>query len=92
VTELSLGSHLDVLQSYVAADVRERVGPTMGMLDRLPAWIKKANHRTEVLRAINRLRDQLHRPTARDRPAASYERSEERGPRPVRDFYFRAPY
>src|SRR5438874_5956664 len=51
--------HLDTLRSYVAADLRERTGPTMGMLDRLPAWIKKANHRTEVLRAIDRLHDQL---------------------------------
>jgi hypothetical protein len=85
-------SHLNVLHTYVAADVRERTGPTVGMLARLPAWIKKANHRAEVLRAIDRLRDQLCRPTARDRPAASYERPETRGPRPVRDLYFRAPY
>jgi hypothetical protein len=84
--------HLDTLQSYIAADLRERTGPTMGMLDRLPAWIKKANHRTEVLRAINRLRDQLHRSSPEQRPAAAYERPEEPGPQPVRDFYFRAPY
>lgn len=86
------GSHLDVLHSYVAADVRERTGLTMGMLDRLPVWIKKANHRAEVLRAIDRLRDGLHRLAPADRPAASYERPEERGPRRVRDFYFRPSY
>jgi hypothetical protein len=84
--------HLDVLHTYVAADTRERTGPPMGMLDRLPAWIKKANHRAEVLRAIDHLRDQLHRPRARDRPAESYERPEVRSPRPVRDLYFRTPY
>ncbi|WP_198414170.1 hypothetical protein [Micromonospora phaseoli] len=75
-------SHLDVLQSYVAADVRERVGAASSMLGRLPAWIKKANHRTEVLRSIDRLRGQIRRPAADDRPAASYERPEERVPRP----------
>ena len=85
-------SHLNVLHSYVAADLRERTGPATGLLARLPAWIKKANHRAEVLRSIDRLRDQLDRPTARDRPAASYERPEDRGPRPVHDLYFRAPY
>jgi hypothetical protein len=85
-------SHLDALRAYVAADLRQRTGPTMGMLDRLPAWIKKANHRAEVLQAIDRLGDQLHRLTARERPAASYEQPDAPGPRPVRDFYFRDPY
>lgn len=84
--------HLDTLHSYIAANLRERTGPTTGMLDRLPAWIKKANHRGEVLRAIDRLRDQLHRSTAQERSAVAYERPEHSGPRPVRDFYFRAPY
>ncbi|MDG4829945.1 hypothetical protein O7627_11605 [Solwaraspora sp. WMMD1047] len=85
-------SHLDVLQSYVAADVRERIGPASSMLGRLPAWIKKANHRSEVLRSIDRLRGQLRRPSADDRPATSYERPEDCGPRPSREFYFRPPY
>ncbi len=39
------GRHLDALQSYIGADVRERTGPTMGMLDRLPSWMKKASNR-----------------------------------------------
>lgn len=86
------GRHVGVLRSYVAADVRERTGPTMGMFDRLPAWIKKANHRTEVLKAIDRLRNQLDRPTPADRPPAAYERPDAPGPRPVRDLYFRPPY
>jgi hypothetical protein len=64
----------------------------MGMLDRLPAWIKKANNRTDVLRAIDHLRDQLNRPTPQQRPAVAYERPQAPGSRPVRDFYFRTPY
>lgn len=83
------GRHLDTLQAYVAADLRERTGPTMGMLGRLPAWIKKANNRADVLRGIDRLREQLRLP---ERSAAAYEGPEQPGPRPVRDFYARAPY
>lgn len=49
--------HLDTLERYVAAGLRERTAwPTMGMIDRLPAWIKAAGHREDVLRAIERLR------------------------------------
>ena len=84
--------HLDTLQFYIAADLRERTGPTMGMLDRLPAWIKKADHRSEVLQAIERLRDQLRRSAPGQRAAATFDGSEDSGPRPVRDFYFRPPY
>jgi hypothetical protein len=86
------GRHLDALQGYVAADLRERTGPIMGMLDRLPAWIKKAGHRTEVLRAIDRLRDLLDRSAPEQRSDAAYERPEAPGPRPVRVLYFRRPY
>jgi hypothetical protein len=55
--------HLDTLQSYVSADLRERTNsdPKRGMLYRLPAWIKKAGHRNYVLRAIDLLREQLNR-------------------------------
>jgi hypothetical protein len=53
--------HLDTLQSYVSAGLRERTDsdPSRGMLYRLPAWIKKAGHRSDVLRAIDLLREQL---------------------------------
>lgn len=53
--------HLDLLRRFVAADLRERDpwyehGRKMTYIGRLPAWIKSAKNRTEVLRAIDRLR------------------------------------
>ncbi|RAY16859.1 TFIIB-type zinc ribbon-containing protein [Actinomadura craniellae] len=54
--------HLDILENYVSARLRERgeyVGMTM--LARLPAWLKSAKHRTEILRTIGRLRASLPR-------------------------------
>jgi hypothetical protein len=74
------------------ADLRERTGPSMSMLDRLPAWMKKAGHRSDVLRAIDRLRDLLDRSAPKQRSATVHERPEARGPRPVRQLYFRRPY
>jgi uncharacterized C2H2 Zn-finger protein len=50
--------HLDLLHDYVAAQVRDRgdrLG-TMSLVERLPAWIKEAKHRDEVLKTIGRLR------------------------------------
>ena len=43
--------------------MRERTNtdPKRGMLYRLPAWIKKASHRNDVLRAIDLLSEQLNR-------------------------------
>jgi hypothetical protein len=56
--------HLDLLESYVAARLRERrASPgSMSMVARLPAWLKSAKNRDEVLRAIRRMR--LSLPTA----------------------------
>ena len=53
--------HLDVIRRFVAADLRERApwydtGRKMTLVARLPAWIKSAKNRGEVLRAIDRLR------------------------------------
>ncbi|WP_425247344.1 hypothetical protein [Streptomyces sp. NEAU-NA10] len=53
--------HLDLLRRFVAASLRERApwyehGRKMTYVARLPAWIKSAKNRTEVLRAIDRLR------------------------------------
>jgi hypothetical protein len=64
------GRQLDLLAEYVGADLRERVSRSPGegafrrfegveaftMLERLPAWIKSAGHRAEVLKAVARLR------------------------------------
>jgi hypothetical protein len=50
--------HLDLLEDFVAARLRER-GPvpgTMSMIERLPAWIKDGKHRDDVLKALQRLR------------------------------------
>jgi hypothetical protein len=53
-------THLDLLEEYVAAELRERgVRPGSSVLTRLPAWIKAAKHREEVLRTIRRLRATL---------------------------------
>jgi hypothetical protein len=53
--------HLNVLEEYVSAHLRERGHSVthMTMLERLPKWIKDAKHRDEVLRAIGRLRASL---------------------------------
>lgn len=64
--------HLDILAEYVGAGLRER-GPAehaMTMVARLPAWIKTAKHRAEVLKVLDRLRHSLDsaRPTS---PAGS---------------------
>lgn len=53
--------HLDLLASYVAARLREH-GPVLGsmsMVERLPAWLKSAKNRDEILRATRRMRSSL---------------------------------
>lgn len=56
-------AHLDVLEGYVGARLRER-GDVGGltMLARLPGWLKSAKNRGEILRVIDRLRATLPRP------------------------------
>jgi hypothetical protein len=52
--------HLDILERYVSARLRERgEHPAMTMLTRLPRWLKSAKHRSEILRVIGRLRASL---------------------------------
>jgi hypothetical protein len=50
--------HLNVLEAYVSAHLRDRGNKMtdMTMLESLPKWVKDAKHRDEVLRAISRLR------------------------------------
>jgi hypothetical protein len=51
-------AHLDFLEAFVSAQLRER-GPILGsmsLVERLPAWIKDAKNRDDVIRAIHRLR------------------------------------
>ncbi|GAA3048629.1 hypothetical protein GCM10010484_45690 [Actinokineospora globicatena] len=56
-------SHVDLIEDYVVAPIRERrISPSgMSVLARLPVWMKTAGHRDEVLRAIGRLRASLDR-------------------------------
>ncbi|MER7338599.1 hypothetical protein ABT403_12175 [Streptomyces sp. NPDC000075] len=59
--------HLDLLEAYVRAKLRERgelaPGAPMSLVERLPSWLKAARNRTEILRTIKRLRSTT--PTAR---------------------------
>jgi hypothetical protein len=50
--------HLDFLEYYIAADLRERgsMPGTLSMVESLPTWLKHAGHRRDVLRAIHHLR------------------------------------
>ncbi|MFE2415529.1 hypothetical protein [Streptomyces hokutonensis] len=53
--------HLDLIRRFVAADLRERApwydtGRKMTLVARLPAWMKSAKNRDEMLRAVDRLR------------------------------------
>lgn len=52
--------HLDLIRRFVSADLRERApwyetGRKMTLVGRLPAWIKSAKNRDEILRAVHRL-------------------------------------
>jgi hypothetical protein len=56
--------HLELLRRFVRAPLRERGpwdphGKRMTVVARLPAWIKSAKNRGEVLRAIDRIRSTL---------------------------------
>jgi hypothetical protein len=59
--------HLAFLESFVAASIRERSDAVragsgyrrMSMIAKLPAWLKAAKHREEILRTIARLRDSV---------------------------------
>lgn len=48
--------HLDYLESYVAAALRERSPGPATLQWYLPSWMKHAKNREETLRAITRLR------------------------------------
>ncbi len=55
--------HLDFLESYVTAKLRETAPDNTvrnsTLASRLPAWIKSAKNRDDILRCIGRLRDKL---------------------------------
>jgi len=56
--------HLDLIRRFVQAPLRERApwydtGQKMTLVARLPAWIKRAKNRDEILRAVSRARASL---------------------------------
>jgi hypothetical protein len=58
--------HLQLIRRFVRAPLRERApwyetGPKMTFIARLPAWMKRARNRTEVLRALDRMQSSLPR-------------------------------
>ena len=52
-------AHLDYLEAYIGARLRERPPPPSGLSWYLPAWMKAARHRDDVLAACVRLRATL---------------------------------
>lgn len=56
-------AHLDFLETYVRATLRERQGSKgnhHGIAVRLPRWMKIAHHRTPILKDLQHLRTQLN--------------------------------
>lgn len=51
--------HLNYLEQYIGAELRERPPPPSRLAWALPAWMKEAKHRQEVLRSLQRLRVRL---------------------------------
>ncbi|MFF7334768.1 hypothetical protein [Streptomyces sp. NPDC008150] len=80
--------HVDELSAYVGARLRESgpLSPTRAMIPRLPAWLKRADNRQEVLAGLRRLRELARRSAPADRSDAAYERGDR--PRPHRSTYF----
>ncbi|MEU9177143.1 hypothetical protein AB0C90_09885 [Streptomyces sp. NPDC048550] len=67
--------HVDALAAYVGARLRERhASPTMAMFARLPAWMKSASRRDEVLAGLATLRALADLSAPADRSDAAHER------------------
>ncbi|MFJ2738621.1 hypothetical protein ACIO3O_03030 [Streptomyces sp. NPDC087440] len=85
--------HVAVLADYVGARLRERgrSSSTGAMIPRLPAWLKRAENRPEVLAGLERLRALAGRSAAGERSDAAYVQGERA--REQRNVYFRGgPY
>ena len=53
--------HLEFIEKYVAAKLRERVpNINKSLASRLPDWIKRAKNRDEILKAIGKLKEKLN--------------------------------
>jgi hypothetical protein len=64
------GKHLDYLEAFIGAKLRGRHHDRTGdyrqtLIEKLPAWIKSARHRDELLARIAELRLRLPEPSAR---------------------------
>ncbi|WP_426362980.1 hypothetical protein [Streptomyces sp. E-08] len=69
--------HVDALAAYVGARLRVRhASPTMAMFARLPAWMKSADRREEVLAGLTTLRALAGRTAPADRSDAAHERGD----------------
>ncbi|MER6343931.1 hypothetical protein ACWC10_01285 [Streptomyces sp. NPDC001595] len=69
--------HVDALAAYVGARLRERhASPALGMFARLPAWMKSARHRDEVLAGLSALRALARRSSPADRSDTAHERGD----------------
>ncbi|MGW7072093.1 hypothetical protein ACWGII_27155 [Streptomyces sp. NPDC054855] len=85
--------HVDALSAYIGAHLRERAGqrPTRAMFARLPSWMKRSEHRADVLAGLRTLRALAERSAPADRSDAAHERGDR--PRDHRSMYFRGgPY
>ncbi|WP_328297492.1 hypothetical protein OG389_06420 [Streptomyces sp. NBC_00435] len=69
--------HLEALAAYVGARLRERrTSPTRAMFARLPAWMKSARRRDEVLAGLETLRGLARLQAPADRSDAAHERGD----------------
>ncbi|MFD7707840.1 hypothetical protein ACFV6E_13455 [Streptomyces sp. NPDC059785] len=69
--------HVDALAAYTGSRLRERrASPTMAMFARLPAWMKSAKNRDEVLAGLATLRSLARLPAPADRSDAAHERAD----------------
>ncbi|MFH8892830.1 hypothetical protein [Streptomyces sp. NPDC017949] len=70
-------AHVDALAGYVGARLRERhASPTRAMFARLPAWMKSAANREQVLAGLASLRALSARSAPADRSDAAHERGD----------------
>ncbi|RKN60801.1 hypothetical protein D7231_32840 [Streptomyces klenkii] len=74
-------AHLHELTAYTEARLRERgpARPTMAMLARLPAWMKRAENRDKVLAGLGTLRVLAERSSPADRSDAAHEHDDRPG-------------
>ncbi|MEU0401377.1 hypothetical protein ABZ318_14220 [Streptomyces sp. NPDC006197] len=69
--------HVDALAAYVGARLRVRhASPTLAMFARLPAWMKSAARRDEVLAGLAALRALARRSAPADRSDVAHERGD----------------